>query len=93
MGWAVIVAVVVLAAAWLIRVNSAMQSVPEEARKASPRRWSKQEVRETYDRLKQKPIDFLKLLPPRLDRRYVVVGGSGEHLPTPCETFQGVEWC
>jgi hypothetical protein len=68
--------------AWLVRVSSAMQSVPEEVRKLSPRRWTKKDLWDTYGRLKQTPIDFLKLVPPRLDRRYVVVGGSGE-IPSP----------
>ncbi|KAK4152450.1 hypothetical protein C8A00DRAFT_44504 [Chaetomidium leptoderma] len=77
MCWPVIVAVAVIAAAWLFRINSAMQSVPDEARKASPRRWTKTDLRDTFERLKQKPIDFTKLLPPRLERRYVIVGGSG----------------
>ena len=81
MLWAVIAAVAVMAAAWLIRIDSAMHSVPEGARKASPRRWTKEQLRETYERVKQTPLDFRKLLPPRLDRRYVVVGGSGEPLP------------
>ncbi len=81
MLWAVIAAVAVMAVAWLIRIDSAMHSVPEEARKASPRRWTKEQLRETYERVKQKPLDFRSLLPPRLDRRYVVVGGSGEPLP------------
>ncbi len=80
MLWAVIAAVAVMAVAWLIRIDSAMHSVPEGARKASPRRWTKEQLRETYERVKQNPLDFRKLLPPRLDRRYVVVGGSGEPL-------------
>ncbi|KAL2146862.1 hypothetical protein VTI28DRAFT_1965 [Corynascus sepedonium] len=54
-----------------------MKSVPEDARRASPNRWTKDQLRSTYERVKQKPIDFTKLLPPRLERRYVVVGGSG----------------
>ena len=80
MFWAVAVAVAVMAAAWLMRINAAMLSVPDEARKASPRRWTKEQLRDAYERVKQKPIDFTKLLPPRLERRYVVVGGSGEPL-------------
>ncbi|KAK4105434.1 NAD(P)-binding protein [Parathielavia hyrcaniae] len=77
MFWVVIGAVAFVALAWLLRINAALQSVPEGARQASPRRWTKQELRDTYERLKQKPLDFVRLLPPRLDRRYVVVGGSG----------------
>lgn len=80
--WAAALAAVIgIALAWLYRINSAMESVPEEAAKFSPRRWTKQQVRDTYEQLKQKPFDFVKKLPPRLDRRYVVVGGSGEPIP------------
>ncbi|KAK4128858.1 NAD(P)-binding protein [Parathielavia appendiculata] len=77
MFWAVTGAFAFIVLAWLWRINAAMQSVPESARQASPRRWTERELRDTYERLKQKPLDFVKLLPPRLDRRYVVVGGSG----------------
>jgi len=79
----VVAVVVVLVAAWLFRVNSAMRSVPEIARKASPRRWTKKDLRDTYERVQQKPIDFVSSLPPRLGRRYVVVGGSGKPLAQP----------
>ncbi|KAK4235519.1 hypothetical protein C8A03DRAFT_46367 [Achaetomium macrosporum] len=75
--WVLALGALAIALAWLARINSAMQSVPEEARKLSPRRWTKKDLWDTYDRVKQTPIDFLKLLPPRLERRYVVVGGSG----------------
>ncbi|KAL2132299.1 hypothetical protein VTI74DRAFT_3962 [Chaetomium olivicolor] len=75
--WAVVAAVIGIVLLWLRQVNKGMMAVPEEARKASPRRWTKQELRETYERLKRQPYDFSKLLPPRLGRRYVVVGGSG----------------
>lgn len=73
----------ILAIAWLLRINAAMLSVPEDARRASPHRWTKQQIRDTYEQVKQKPIDFVKHLPPRLGRRYIVVGGSGKpHSPS-----------
>ena len=68
---------VAIAAVWLCRINAAMKVEPEAARKASPWRWTRQEIRDTYERVKQNPIDFTKHLPPRQDRRYIVVGGSG----------------
>ncbi len=80
--WVVAVATaIVVALIWLYRINSAMEAVPAEIAKISPRRWTKQQIKETYDRLKQNPTSFLKELPPHLDRRYVVVGGSGELNP------------
>ncbi|KAL2017707.1 hypothetical protein VTK56DRAFT_1732 [Thermocarpiscus australiensis] len=54
-----------------------MKGVPQEAANCAPRRWTKEEIRGTYERLKGEPLNFLKGLPPRLERRYVVVGGSG----------------
>ena len=64
--------------AYLYRVNMALKVVPEKAAQAAPRRWTRQQIREAYKRVKQKPIDFASHLPPRLDRRYIVFGGSGE---------------
>ncbi|KAK3310611.1 uncharacterized protein B0T15DRAFT_43758 [Chaetomium strumarium] len=75
--WLLALGALAIVLVWLVRVNSAMHSVPEEVRKLSPRRWTNDELWDTYNRLKQTPIDFRKLLPPRLERRYVVVGGSG----------------
>ncbi len=66
-----------VAVAYLVRVNAAMHSVPAAARKASPRRWTVEELRATYARVEKTPVDFGRLLPPRLGRRYIVVGGSG----------------
>ncbi len=71
------IAIVLIALVWLYRINSAMQAVPEQAAKASPHRWTPQQIQETYERVKKTPVDFTKHLPPRLDRRYVVFGGAG----------------
>ncbi|KAK1755317.1 hypothetical protein QBC47DRAFT_214103 [Echria macrotheca] len=75
--WSAIAAAVALVVVWLFRVNSAMKSVPEEIAKAAPKRWTSQQIRETFERLEKNPTDFKKHLPPRLDRRYVVFGGAG----------------
>ena len=90
MWWAVLLAVALAALLYLYKINASMRSVPAEIAQLSPHRWTKEEIKETYERLKKQPLDFDKLLPPRLDRRYVVVGGSGEtphlislHLTSP----------
>ncbi|KAL2270173.1 hypothetical protein VTJ83DRAFT_2357 [Remersonia thermophila] len=72
-----LIAAVLLPVVYLFRANSALKAVPDLMRKASPRRWTEEELQETYERVKKKPLDFTRLLPRRLDRRYVVVGGSG----------------
>lgn len=71
--------VVVAGALWVYGVNRTMNTVPPEALKLSPEsnRWTKEHMRETYERVKKNPIDIKKHLPPKLDRRYIVVGGSG----------------
>ncbi|KAF2433022.1 dehydrogenase-like protein [Tothia fuscella] len=63
--------------AYLYHLSSALSGVPEEVLKLSPHRWTEQECRETYEKVKEKPIDFNAHLPPKQDRRYIVVGGSG----------------
>lgn len=59
---------------YLYRINQQWKYVPKEH---YPGEWTVEEINEGYERLKKNPADFTKLLPPKLDRRYVVVGGSG----------------
>lgn len=68
----------VLVSLYLYKINQSMHSIPKQSLAASPKRWTKEEIRETYERVCKEPIDFKKHLPPRQNRRYVVVGGSGE---------------
>ncbi|KAM7219185.1 hypothetical protein V8F06_005482 [Rhypophila decipiens] len=68
---AVVVGLLVL---YLYRTNQAWKYVPQEHQ---PGEWTVDQIKETYERLKRNPVDFTKLVPPRLGRRYVVVGGSG----------------
>ena len=70
-------AAIVTGALWLYRINMLMKVVPTAIAEYSPHRWTKEEVKETYAQLSKEPLDFTKLLPPKLERRYVVVGGSG----------------
>ncbi|KAI2640797.1 NAD(P)-binding protein [Hypomontagnella submonticulosa] len=67
----------VVAVAWVLKLNSTMKQTPPEVLRASPHRWTNQEVKDTYQRIKAKPIDWTKHLPPKLDRRYIITGGSG----------------
>jgi len=74
---------------WLYRINQAMNAVPLEAAQAAPRRWTINEIQETYERMKKNPSDFGRHLPPSLDRRYVVFGGAGKpHNDTSNPFFQ-----
>jgi hypothetical protein len=69
---------VVLGIAYLYHVSQGLSGVPDEVIKLSPHRWTEKEIRETYARLKKDPIDFTPHLPPKQERRYIVVGGSGK---------------
>lgn len=71
------IAVVALLLFYLYRLNQAMETVPEEAWAWKDPPWTEGEIQETYERMSRQPIDFAKVLPPKLDRRYVVCGGSG----------------
>ncbi|GAP85054.2 putative cholesterol dehydrogenase [Rosellinia necatrix] len=74
--WALAVAAFA-ALAYLVRINQQLSGTPEEVRRLSGPRWTPDLLRETYERLQQQPIDYTHKLPPKLDRRYVVTGGSG----------------
>lgn len=69
----------VLAALYLNHVNNAMKRVPAEAQKASPHRWTVEEVKAAYKKALEDPVDVLKAIPPKQSRRYIVVGGSGAY--------------
>ncbi|KUI63091.1 Short-chain dehydrogenase/reductase family 42E member 1 [Cytospora mali] len=68
---------VLLLSLYLYKLNKAMTSTPEDVHAWRPRAWTDEEIRETYERVCNEPIDFAKHLPPKLERRYIVVGGSG----------------
>jgi nucleoside-diphosphate-sugar epimerase len=74
----ILVPAVFLFLAWYIRrVERALKSTPKEALRRSPHRWTEEEIKSTYRRICEHPIDITPHLPPKQSRRYVVVGGSG----------------
>lgn len=64
-------------ALYLYHVNRGMSYVPDEAIIFSPHRWTVNEIKEAYERNINAPIETTQYLPPKQNRRYVVVGGSG----------------
>lgn len=69
-----------LAVLYLINLNRLLSITPDEVKKLAGDRWTGDQVRKTYERLRQDPIttaSYASQLPPRLNRRYVVTGGSG----------------
>ncbi|KAI1371177.1 NAD(P)-binding protein [Hypoxylon crocopeplum] len=71
--WAALVVLIL----YLLRVNLLLSGTPDEVRKLSGSRWTPEQLKETYKRLQGKPVDYTDKLPPKLERRYVVTGGSG----------------
>ncbi|RYP50376.1 hypothetical protein DL769_010956 [Monosporascus sp. CRB-8-3] len=66
-----------LGLAWVCKLNSALKKTPPEVLALSPNRWTDQGIKDTYQRIKEKSIDWSRHLPPKLDRRYVITGGCG----------------
>lgn len=78
-GWvsSTVYAVLLAVVLYLYRVNQLLKGTPAEIRKLSGSRWTATQLRATYHRLERSPVDYTDRLPPRLERRYVVTGGSG----------------
>lgn len=67
-------------ALYLYHVNHGMTLVPDEALKFSPHRWTVEGIKKAYERNTDSSVDVTQHLPPKQNRRYVVVGGSGNYL-------------
>lgn len=68
-----------LALVYLINLNRLLRSTPEQFRQLTEP-WTREQIIETHERLAQKPIttaSYSAHLPPKLNRRYIVTGGSG----------------
>ncbi|CAJ2501412.1 Uu.00g042650.m01.CDS01 [Anthostomella pinea] len=63
--------------AWVWKLNQVMKATPPAVLSVSPHRWTEEEIRDTYERIKSSPVDWTQQLPPKLNRRYVITGGSG----------------
>ncbi|KAF7597518.1 hypothetical protein BBP40_003765 [Aspergillus hancockii] len=63
--------------AYLYHVNRRLLTIPEEAQRLSPHRWTVNEIKSAYEKAVNSPVDVAKSIPPKQRRRYIVVGGSG----------------
>jgi hypothetical protein len=84
---AVVIAALVIV--YLARLNQVLSGTPEDVGKLSPIRWSAPLLRETYRRLEADPIttnSYAQRIPPKLERRYIVTGGSGKCFIDPPAT-------
>lgn len=67
--------------AYLARLNYMLNGTPEEVQRLVGERWTPLQLREKYEELEERPINYTSQLPPKLDRRYIVTGGSGKLPP------------
>jgi hypothetical protein len=82
-GWLLPLTVtgIFLVVAYLARLNQLLLGTPDEIKRLVPTRWTQEVLRDTYRRLEARPITikgYAKRIPPKLQRRYIVTGGSGE---------------
>lgn len=72
---------------YLVQINRLLSGTPEEVQRLSPTRWTKELLRQTYKKLEMQPVatdTYAHELPPALERRYIVTGGSGGLTTLPC---------
>ena len=80
MGWAsvVLAAGVLCLVLYALRLNWVLSHTPQEAAACAGEPLTKEYIQDAFERVKRDGIDWVGKLPPRKDRRYIVVGGSGE---------------
>ncbi|KAH8770806.1 hypothetical protein F5883DRAFT_50936 [Diaporthe sp. PMI_573] len=69
-----------LSLVYLINLNRLLSITPDQVKKLAGDRWTDEQVKKTYERLRQDQIttaSYASQLPPKLNRRYIVTGGSG----------------
>jgi len=78
---------VILVVWWLYRINQNLTSLPPEVLKLSAEEWTDEQIRSAWKKFEREGHNFVKYLPPKQNRRYVVVGGSGQLSPMPSLRF------
>ncbi|KAK0659020.1 hypothetical protein DIS24_g4201 [Lasiodiplodia hormozganensis] len=68
---------IVLLLLYLRHVNRALGGTPDEAERAASPPWTTEELKKTYQRMKQSPIDIRDHLPPKQSRRYILTPRAG----------------
>ena len=72
-----VVGLLSLLVVYLWHVNRGISGSPPDASKLPNKRWTPDEVRAAYEKTRASPTNVSEHLPPKLGRRYIVVGGSG----------------
>lgn len=63
---------------YMLRLNWVLSHTPQEVVDRAGEPLTRDYVRGVFERVKKDGIDWEEKLPPRKNRRYIVVGGSGE---------------
>ncbi|ROT41579.1 NAD(P)-binding protein [Sodiomyces alkalinus F11] len=62
---------------WAWKVNHAMSTTHPDLLKLTKGPWLEEDIKRVYRRVEEAPCDWKPHLPPKRERRYIVVGGSG----------------
>jgi hypothetical protein len=73
----VVYAGVLMLVLYLVHINKLLKDVPKEIQEIADLPWTTQQLKNTYDELRETPMDYTNKLPPKLNRRYIVTGGNG----------------
>lgn len=92
MALVVILGATVGLAAYAYWLNSVLTRTPPEVKEQIIPTLTDEEVKKTWQRIEADGIPWEKALPARLDRRYIVVGGSGMCLDAPSMFAISCDW-
>lgn len=67
-----------LIVAYIYKLNQVLRTTPPAAKKHAIPTLTDEEARSTYERIQREKIPWEKNLSVKQNRRYIVVGGSGE---------------
>lgn len=76
-----VVGVFALTALYLYHANRAISTAPPELTKLTQKPWTVEQMRDAYKKTQTSPTDVKPFLFSKRNRRYVVVGGSGQLVP------------
>lgn len=62
---------------YLLKLNWVLSHTPQDVVDRAGEALTREYVKDVFERVKKDGIDWEGKLPPRKDRRYIVVGGSG----------------
>lgn len=73
-GVYIFVAVVAAAIFFITRLAYPLNTTPPDILRVTPKRWTRKEILDAYEKAKTNPVEVEKFIPPKTGRRYIVVG-------------------